>query len=127
MIKIAPGIFAAAALLAGLSGAALSAQSDVTGVWEISLDTQTGEQIWTATFEQDGTTIEGEIDMNDGEGPLPLSGSLEGSMIKWGFIVPDLDGDMPINFSGEVQGATMKGNEGSFVWYGTGVWTAAKQ
>ena len=63
--------------------------------------------------------------MNDG--PLPLSGSLEGSMIKWGFIVPDLDGDMPINFSGEVQGATMKGNEGSFVWYGTGVWTPAKQ
>ena len=126
MIKIVPGIVVAATLIAGLSSVGL-VQSDVSGMWEITLDTQTGEQVWTATFEQDGTALEGEIDMNDGEGPLPLTGSLEGSMIKWGFIVPDLDGDMPINFSGEVQGATMKGNEGSFVWYGTGVWTAAKQ
>lgn len=126
MFKVVPRILAVAALVAGLPGAGL-AQSDISGVWEITLDTQTGEQNWTATFEQDGATLEGEIDMNDGEGPLPLTGSLEGSMIKWGFIVPDLDGDMPINFSGEVQGRTMKGNEGSFVWYGTGVWTAAKQ
>jgi len=126
MIKIVLGIFVAATLITGLSSVGL-VQSDVSGRWEITLDTQTGEQIWTATFEQDGTALEGEIDMNDGEGSLPLTGSLEGSMIKWGFIVPDLDGDMPINFSGEVQGATMKGNEGSFVWYGTGVWTAAKQ
>lgn len=126
MIKIVLGIFVAATLITGLSSVGL-VQSDVSGMWEITLDTQTGEQIWMATFEQDGTALEGEIDMNDGEGPLPLTGSLEGSMIKWGFIVPDLDGDMPINFSGEVQGAAMKGNEGSFVWYGTGVWTAAKQ
>ena len=126
MIKVIPGLFVAAALITGLSSVGL-AQSDISGVWEITLDTQTGEQMWTATFEQDGTALDGEVDMNDGEGPLPLSGSLEGSMIKWGFIVPDLDGDMPINFSGEVQGVTMKGNEGSFVWYGTGVWTAAKQ
>ena len=127
MIKVVPGIFAVAVLVAGLWGAGLAAQSDISGMWEIKLDTQTGEQIWTATFEHDGSTIEGEIDMNDGEGPLPLTGSLEGGMIKWGFIVPDLDGDMPVNFSGEVQGGMIQGDEGSFVWYGTGVWTGAKQ
>ncbi len=126
MVRVVTGIFAAAVLVAGPSSAG-RAQSDISGVWEITLDTQTGEQIWTATFEQDGAALEGEIDMNDGEGPLPLTGSLEGSMIKWGFIVPDLDGDMPVNFSGEVQGATMTGDEGSFVWYGTGVWSAARQ
>ena len=126
MIKVVPRILAVAALVVGLSSVGL-VQSDVSGVWEVTLDTQTGEQVWTATFEQQGATLEGEVDMNDGEGPLPLTGSLEGGMIKWGFIVPDLDGDMPINFSGEVQGAAMKGDEGSFVWYGTGVWTAVKQ
>ena len=126
MIKVVPRVCTVATLVVGLSSAGV-AQSDVSGVWEVTLDTQTGEQVWIATFEQEGATLEGEVDMNDGEGPLPLTGSLEGSMIKWGFIVPDLDGDMPINFSGEVQGAAMKGDEGSFVWYGTGVWTAAKQ
>ena len=115
------------ALAAGPSAIAVQAQSDVTGVWQITLNTQTGEQVWTATFEQNGGALSGEIDMNDSEGALPVEGTVEGAMIKWGFIVPDLDGDMPINLSGEVQGPTIKGDEGSFVWYGTGVWTGTKQ
>ena len=105
----------------------ITAQSDVSGVWKIALDTQTGEQVWTAKFEQSGATIGGEVDMNDGEGTLPLEGTVEGSVVKWGFVVPDLDGDMPINFSGEIQGSTINGDEGSFVWYGTGVWTGTKR
>ena len=106
----------------------LHAQSGLSGIWEIKLDTQTGEQVWVATFDESGGSIAGEIDMNDGEGVLPLEGTVDGNMIKWGFVVPDLDGDMPINFSGEIQGGTtINGDEGSFVWYGTGVWTGTKQ
>ena len=106
----------------------LQAQSGLSGIWEIKLDTQTGEQLWTATFDESGGSIAGEIDMNDGEGVLPIEGTVDGNMIKWGFVVPDLDGDMPINFSGEIQGGTtINGDEGSFVWYGTGVWTGTKQ
>ena len=105
----------------------LLAQSGLSGVWEIKLDTQTGEQIWTATFDENGGAIAGEIDMNDGEGVLPLEGTVDGNMLKWGFVVPDLDGDMPINLSGEIQGTTINGDEGSFVWYVTGVWTGTKQ
>ena len=105
----------------------LQAQSGLSGIWEIKLDTQTGEQVWVATFDESGGSIAGEIDMNDGEGVLPLEGTVDGNMIKWGFVVPDLDGDMPINLSGKVQGATIKGDEGSFVWYGTGIWTGSKQ
>ena len=106
----------------------LQAQSGLSGIWEIKLDTQTGEQVWVATFDESGGSIAGEIDMNDGEGVLPLEGTVDGNMIKWGFVVPALDGDMPINFSGEIQGGTtINGDEGSFVWYGTGVWTGTKQ
>lgn len=118
---------AALALAAALSAAGLRAQSDVSGVWRIDLDTQTGEQTWTVTFEQDGAALGGEIDMNDGEGALPVEGSVDGNAIEFVFIVPDLDGDMPINLSGEVDGATITGDEGHFVWYGSGAWTAAKQ
>ena len=117
-------------LLLGLSviPESLQAQSGLSGIWEIKLDTQTGEQVWVATFDESGGAIAGEIDMNDGEGVLPLEGTVDGNMIKWGFVVQDLDGDMPINFSGEIQGGTtINGDEGSFVWYGTGVWTGTKQ
>ena len=117
-------------VLVGLSvlPESLQAQSGLSGIWEIKLDTQTGEQVWTATFDESGGSIAGEIDMNDGEGVLPLEGTVDGNTIKWGFVVPDLDGDMPINFSGEIQGGTtINGDEGSFVWYGTGVWTGTKQ
>ena len=122
-------VFSASVLL-GLSvlPESLQAQSGLSGIWEIKLDTQTGEQVWVATFDESGWSIAGEIDMNDGEGVLPLEGTVDGNTIKWGFVVPDLDGDMPINFSGEIQGGTtINGDEGSFVWYGTGVWTGTKQ
>jgi hypothetical protein len=119
--------FTGLALVLGLSGAGLHAQSDVSGVWRIGLDTQTGEHTWTVTFEQSGATLGGEIDMHDGEGTLPVQGSVEGNAIEFVFIVPDLDGDMPINLSGEIDGATIAGDEGHFVWYGSGDWTANKQ
>ena len=122
-------VFGALAILAGLFffAAGPHAQSDVSGVWRLQLDTQTGEQTWTVTFEQNGSTLGGEIDMNDGEGTLPVEGSVEGNTIAFVFIVPDLDGDMPINLSGEIDGATIDGDEGHFVWYGSGTWTGRKQ
>ena len=119
--------FPVLALAVGLSGGGLQAQSDVSGVWQLDLDTQTGEQTWTVTFEQNGSALGGEIDMNDGEGTLPVEGSVEGNLIEFVFIVPDLDGDMPINLSGAVAGATITGDEGHFVWYGSGSWTGRKQ
>ena len=115
------------ALAVGLPGASVHAQSDVSGVWRLQLDTQTGEQTWTVTFEQNGAALGGEIDMHDGEGALPVEGSVDGNQIQFVFIVPDLDGDMPINLSGEIDGATIDGDEGHFVWYGSGVWTGTKQ
>ena len=98
----------------------------MSGVWRIDLDTQTGEQTWTVTFEQDGATLGGEIDMHDGEGALPVEGSVDGDAIEFVFIVPDLDGDMPINLSGRLEDATLRGDEGHFVWYGSGVWTGTR-
>ncbi len=76
--------FPVLALAVGLSGGGLHAQSNVSGVWQLDLDTQTGEQTWIVTFEQNGSTLGGEIDMNDGEGTLPVEGSVEGNLIEFG-------------------------------------------
>ena len=107
-------------------GAVVDAQTDVTGTWEVTLTTQAGETNWTATFTQDGERLLGEIDLGDRE-ILSLEGTVQGSAIKFTFVVPDLDGDQPIDLSGEVMGNTIQGDNGSFVWFGRGDWTAAKQ
>jgi hypothetical protein len=126
--RIAAGLSILALIVAGFSVMApvARAQSEVAGVWEINLDTQIGEATWTATFEQDGAALSGEIDIGD-RTVLPLEGKVDGASISFTFIVPDLDGDLPINLSGRVDGATIEGDEGNFVWYGAGRWTGAKK
>ncbi len=106
----------------------LYAQLKVSGQWEITLDTHVGESTWNATFEQDGITLSGEMDIGDRE-KFPLKGTIDGSTIEFVFVMPDLDGDQPINLSGSVDsdGTSIVGDEGSFSWYGMGSWTAVKQ
>ena len=106
----------------------LSAQTDLSGPWEITLDTHVGQSTWHAVFEQDGNTLSGEIDIGDRE-KFPLKGKLEGDKIEFVFVMPDLDGDQPINLSGSVDpdSNTIAGDEGSFSWYGMGSWTAVKE
>ncbi len=103
-----------------------AAQTNIAGEWEITLNTQVGETMWTATFEQDGDTLSGEVNLGDRE-ILPLEGTVEGNAIAFVFVMPDLDGDQPINLSGTIDGDVIDGDDGSFSWYGTGNWTGTKQ
>ncbi len=107
-------------------GAPLLAQGNLTGEWEMTLRTQTGETSWDARFEQDGTSIGGEIDIGDRE-ILAVDGTLDGSALTFTVVVPDLDGDQPISFEGEVSGDSIQGASGSFSWYGTGDWVASRK
>jgi hypothetical protein len=56
-----------------------------------------------------------------------VDGNLDGSTLRFVIVVPDLDGDQPINFEGEVSGDTIAGAQGAFSWYGTGGWTAQRK
>ena len=102
------------------------AQTGVTGSWEMRLTTQTGVTTWQARFEQNGEALGGEIDLGDNE-VLSVDGLVDGAMVKFVIVVPDLDGDQPINFEGELVGDTIKGADGSFSWYGTGNWEASRR
>ena len=68
----------------------------------------------------------GEIDLGDNE-VLSVDGTIDGAMLRFVIVVPDLDGDQPINFEGVLAGDTITGAEGSFSWYGTGDWTASRK
>jgi len=102
------------------------AQAGVTGDWDIELTTQTGVTTWQARFEQEADKLGGEIDLGDNE-VLSVDGTIEGSTLQFVIIVPDLDGDQPINFEGELVGDTITGAEGKFSWYGTGAWVASRK
>ncbi len=102
------------------------AQGGLTGEWEMQLTTQTGVTTWQARFEQNGDQVGGEIDLGDNE-VLSVDGNLDGSTLRFVIVVPDLDGDQPINFEGEVSGDTIAGAQGAFSWYGTGGWTAQRK
>ena len=117
---------ALAALVAGAAGSTPAAQADLTGDWEIRLTTQTGVTTWQARFEQDGDRLGGEIDLGDNE-ILDVNGTVDGTKLAFVIVVPDLDGDQPIDFAGEVTGDTIQGAPGSFSWYGTGDWEASRK
>jgi hypothetical protein len=102
------------------------AQTGVTGAWEMTLSTQTGITTWQARFEQEGDQIGGEIDLGDNE-VLSVDGSIAGTTLKFVIVVPDLDGDQPISFEGELAGDQITGAPGSFSWYGTGDWSASRK
>ncbi len=115
-----------AAIVLVVGHASVQAQAGVTGDWEIELTTQTGVTTWQARFEQEADQLGGEIDLGDNE-VLSVDGTIDGSMLKFVIIVPDLDGDQPINFEGELAGDTITGAEGKFSWYGTGAWVASRK
>lgn len=115
-------------LVAVAGAAALGFQDDVSGSWTITLDTHVGESTWRATFSQDGPAVSGEIDIGDRE-VLPLEGTVKDGTLDFVFVLPDLDGDQPINLTGSVaaDGRSIEGNEGNFSWFGAGRWTAVKE
>ncbi len=106
--------------------ALVSAQSGVTGDWEMKLSTQTGITTWQARFEQNGDHLGGEIDLGDNE-VLSLDGTIDGTTLTFAIVLPDLDGDQPISFEGELVSDTITGAEGTFVWHGIGDWTASRK
>ena len=117
---------ALAAFVASAAGSTPAAQADLTGDWEIRLTTQTGVTTWQARFDQDGDRLGGEIDLGDNE-ILDVDGTVEGTKLAFVIVVPDLDGDQPIDFEGELTDDTIQGIPGSFSWYGTGDWEASRK
>ena len=118
---------AGAALLVGMAGLSLAhAQGGVAGDWEMRLSTQTGVTTWQARFEQDGERLGGEIDLGDNE-ILSVDGTIDGTKLAFVIVVPDLDGDQPIDFEGELMGDAIRGAQGTFSWYGTGNWEASRK
>ena len=97
---------------------------DVTGVWDIVVDTPNGAIENVGTLKQEGEKLTGILAGQRGE--LAIEGTVVGNEIKWVLNI-DMGGQqMAIAFAGKVEGETMTGifEMGGM---GSAAWSAKKR
>ena len=101
----------AALAVALVSAAPVAAQDakpvDITGQWEMTVDSPQGQMTIAANFKQDGETLTGTHVSEMGE--IPLKGTVKGVDIEYTLTL-DMGGQqMTIVHKGKVEGDTIKG------------------
>jgi len=102
----------------------MTAKVDVTGVWDMSVETPNGTIENVATLKQEGEKLTGTLASQMGE--IAMEGTVVGSEIKW-ILNIDMGGQqVAIAFAGKVEGEAMAGifEMGGM---GTAAWTAKKR
>lgn len=121
-------VFLAAALVAILATVAPQARAadpaNVNGTWDLSVETPNGNGTPSVTFKQDGETLTGTYKGRFGE--TPLKGSIKGNDIKFSITISPQGQDLTIEYSGTVDGDTMKG-KAKFGEMGEGNFTGKKK
>jgi hypothetical protein len=116
-------ILGAMALASAISVA--SAQSKtVTGTWKLTIESQNGTSNPTVTFKQEGEELTGTYNGRLGE--APLKGTIKGNDIKWTIKVNAQGNELQIDYTGTLDGDTMKG-KAKFGDFGEGTFTGKKE
>ena len=79
--------------------------TDVTGTWELNVESPMGSRASDAIFTQSGGTLAGKMVSPRGE--VPLKGTIAGDDIKFGINVNVQGQDLQIDYTGKVTGDTM--------------------
>lgn len=101
----------AAALLLGLSTSAeLAAQEvDVTGTWNMTVQSQQGTTNPTVTLQQDGQSLTGSYSSQT-LGEADVTGSVEGNEVTFSFTASVGGQSIPVTYTATVDGDGMSGN-----------------
>jgi len=104
----------------------LSAQDvNVTGDWEISMETPRGPMTQEMHFEQDGEKLTVTMTTRRGD-EITGEGTVKGNEIEWSIIRSTPRGEFTMNYKGTVEGDTMSG-EVQMGDRGSMEWTAKKK
>jgi hypothetical protein len=100
------------------------ADVNVTGVWDMSVETPNGTIDNVATLKQEGEKLTGTLSSQMGE--IAMEGTVVGNEIKWVLNI-DMGGQqVAIAFAGKVEGEAMAGVF-ELGGMGTASWTAKKR
>jgi hypothetical protein len=100
------------------------AKVDVTGVWDMTVESPQGALEVVATLKQDGEKLTGTQASQMGE--AALEGTVVGNEIKYTINIDAGGQQMTIVFAGKVEGDTMNGVF-DFGGMGTAAWSAKKR
>ena len=106
----------------GLSLSALYA--DVTGDWEMTMQSRRGERKMDIHFEQKGEKLTATWSGRRGE--IKAEGTIKGNDIEWSFTRETPRGDFTMTYKGKVEGDTMTGTM-QMGERGSAEWTAKKK
>jgi len=112
-----------AVLFATLLVAPAAAQINLTGDWDMTIESPQGTNTVKVTLTQDGEKVSGLFKSEMGE--LPFTGTVVGVDLKFGFAIPIQGQSLDIVVTGKVDGATLAGTM-QFGGFGEGDWTAKR-
>lgn len=109
-------------LVCAISIPFLRAQTDVSGTWDLKVETQQGTATPSVTLVQSGEKLSGTYHGRMGD--AKVEGTVRGSNIQFTVTLSFQDQAHVISYSGTVTGDTMKGtvrfgDRGSGTWSGT--------
>ncbi len=117
--KLAFGIL----LVASLSLMVLAA--DISGAWEITIQSSQGEMAFDMSIEQDGENITVTMEGFQGE-EMVGEGTFKDNKAEWSVTFSTPNGDFTVNYSGTLEDDILSG-EAEMGDYGSMEWTAKKK
>jgi hypothetical protein len=106
-----------------LAVSATAQSPDVTGDWDITINSPQGSRPAKASFKQEGEKLTGGLKRQGGD--LPLEGTVKGKEIKFKYTIKFQEQDLVITMTGAVDGDTMKG-DADFGGFAQGDWNAKR-
>jgi hypothetical protein len=118
-------VYAPSALFCALvlAASATAQAPNVTGDWDVTINSPQGARQAKASFNQEGEKLTGAIKRQSGD--LTLEGEVKGKEIKFKYTVKFQEQDLVITMTGNVDGDTMKG-DADFGGFAQGDWTAKR-
>ena len=112
-----------AVLFAALLVAPAAGQVNVTGDWDMTIESPQGTNTVKVTLTQDGEKVSGLFKSEMGE--LPFTGTLVGVDLKFAFAIPIQGQSLDVTVTGKVDGPSLAGKM-QFGGFGEGDWTAKR-
>lgn len=116
---------AAAAPAAPAAAAAPGAAGDVSGVWDVKVETPGGPGTPVFTLKQDGEKLTGTYKGQFGESPI--TGTIKGGDISLTLKIAPQGEEIVITYTGKLTAKDAMGGKAVFGSFGDGTWTAKKR
>ena len=97
---------------------------NVTGTWDMSVESPQGTMALTVAFKQEGEKLTGTQSSQMGD--TALEGSVKGTDIAFVVVINMQGQDLTITYTGKIDGDAMSGTI-EFGGYGSSTWTAQKR